>query len=225
MPDAPTAQPRPLRPVVAEEGQARRRRLRRALQRAARAPERARRAGRSPARHRRDQNPRHGLRRRRQALAPEGHRPCPRRLEPLADLDRRRHRLRPPAALLHLQGQPQGAARRAAQRALAARRARLDRRSSTRRPSTAPKTSQALELLDDWDQPRPDARGARAPRSPPRRSRSATSRAWRSSPHESVGVADIARRRLARALRRPALDGARPRAPPAGRPRGRGEEA
>ena len=37
------------------------------------------------------------------------------------DLDGRRHRLRPAAALLHLQGQPQGAARRAAQRALAAR--------------------------------------------------------------------------------------------------------
>ena len=37
----------------------------------------------------------------------------------LADLDRRRHRLRPAAAPLHLQGQPQGAPRRAAQRAVA----------------------------------------------------------------------------------------------------------
>ena len=39
-------------------------------------------------------------------------------------LDRRRHRLRPLAAPLHLQGQPQGAPRRAAQRAVGARRAR-----------------------------------------------------------------------------------------------------
>ena len=38
-----------------------------------------------------DQDPRQRPRRRRQAVAPEGHRPRPRRLEPLADLDRRRH--------------------------------------------------------------------------------------------------------------------------------------
>ena len=44
-----------------------------------------------------DQDPRHGPRRRRQAVAPEGHRPRPRRHDPLADLDRRRHRLRPAA--------------------------------------------------------------------------------------------------------------------------------
>ena len=98
-----------------------------ALLGAAGAPERARRAGSTPARHRRHQNPRQGLRRWRQAVAPEGHRPRARRLEPLTDLDRRRHRLRSAAALVHVQGQPQGAARRAAQRAVAARRPRLDR--------------------------------------------------------------------------------------------------
>jgi large subunit ribosomal protein L4 len=41
----------------------------------------------------------------------------PARLQPLPDLDRRRHRLRPAAAPLHRQGQPQGAPRRAALRA------------------------------------------------------------------------------------------------------------
>src|SRR4029079_5782894 len=42
----------------------------------------------------------------REAGAQEGPRPSPRRLEPLPDLDRRRHRLRPAAAPLHRQGQP-----------------------------------------------------------------------------------------------------------------------
>ena len=53
-------------------------------------------------------------RRRRQAVAPEGHRPRPRRHVALADLDGRRHRLRAQPAPLHRQGQPQGAPRRAA---------------------------------------------------------------------------------------------------------------
>ena len=47
------------------------------------------------ARARRPQDPRRGPRRRRQAVAPEGHRPRPRRLLALADLDGRRQRLRP----------------------------------------------------------------------------------------------------------------------------------
>src|SRR6201989_2929800 len=47
----------------------------------------------------------------------KGPRPPPRRLVAPARLDRRRHRLRPDAAPLHLQGQSQGAPRRAAQRA------------------------------------------------------------------------------------------------------------
>ena len=58
---------------------------------------RARRAARAPPRHRRHQDARRGARRRRQALAPEGHRPCARRLDPRAALDRRRRRLRPHA--------------------------------------------------------------------------------------------------------------------------------
>ena len=143
MPDAPVLG------GATQEGQARRRRVRRALQRAARARERARRAGRAPPRHGRDEDPRHGLRRRRQAVAPEGHRPRPRRLEPLADLDRRRRRVRPAAALLHLQGQPQGAARGAAQRAVAARRARLardPRRGRVRRAEDEPGVRPARRL-------------------------------------------------------------------------------
>ncbi len=91
-----------------------------------------------------------GLRRRRQAVAPEGHRPRPRRLQPLADVDRRWHRLRPAAALLHLQGQPQGAARRAAQRAVAARRARLARGARRRRLQRARRPAGAATCSTDW---------------------------------------------------------------------------
>ena len=122
MPDAPLlgAQRR-------QEGQTRRRRLRRSLPRSARAPERSRRAGRAPSRHRGHQNPRQRLRRRREAVASEGHRSRACWLQPLARLDRRWNRVRPPASLIHLQGQPQGAARGAAQRALPARRPRVDR--------------------------------------------------------------------------------------------------
>ncbi len=130
----------------------------------ARAPERARRAGRAPPRHGGDENARHGLRRRRQAVAPEGHRPRARRLQPLADLDGRRHRVRAPAALLHLQGQPQGAARRAAQRALAARRARLagdPRRGRVRGAQDQPGASTCSTTGSRSPAHAPDARGAR----------------------------------------------------------------
>ena len=65
------------------------------------------------------------LRRRREAVAPEGHRSGPRGLEPLAAVGRRRHHLRADASPLHGQGQPQGAAGSAAQRAVRARRARV----------------------------------------------------------------------------------------------------
>ena len=50
-------------------------------------------------------------RRRRQALAAEGHRAGSRRVLALAAMGRRRHRVRPVAAQLHGQGQPQGAPR------------------------------------------------------------------------------------------------------------------
>ena len=46
-----------------------------------------------------------------------------RRLFTFADLDRRRHRLRTVAPRLHVQGQPQSAARRLPQRAVGSRRA------------------------------------------------------------------------------------------------------
>ena len=46
----------------------------------------------------------------------------------LAGLDRRRHRVRSDPSRLHLQGQPQGPANRAAQRAVGSRRARVGRR-------------------------------------------------------------------------------------------------
>ena len=79
-------------------------------------------------------------RRRRQAVAPEGHGPRPRRHDPLADLDRRRHRLRPQPAPLHRQGQPQGPPRRAALRAVGARRARARSTCSTPAAFDAPST-------------------------------------------------------------------------------------
>ena len=120
------------------------------VQRPARARVRARGARRPPAGHARDQDARQGPRRRRQAVAPEGHRPRPRRLVALPDLDRRRHRLRPLAAPLHLQGQPQGAPRRAAQRAVACTPTAARSRSSTRPPSTSPSTKAAAGLLADW---------------------------------------------------------------------------
>jgi hypothetical protein len=130
-----------------------------------------------------------GLRRRRQAVAPEGHRSRPRRLVALADLDRRRHRVRAPPALLCLQGQPQGAPRRAAQRAVAARRARLARGPRCRR-LPRPSTHAAAALLAGWKEPRGNARRARA--------RGARCRAVVPQPRarggaraENVGVADI----------------------------------
>ena len=75
-----------------------------------------------------------------------------------------------------VQGQPQGAPRRAAQRAVGARRARLDRGRRRRAPSTTPSTKAAAELVADWGgglraRRARRARGARRPLSP-----SATSR-------------------------------------------------
>ena len=70
-------------------------RVRGVVQHAARARDRARRAERAPARHRVDQDARRGLGRRCQALAPEGHRPGPRRIVAFADMDRRWHGVRP----------------------------------------------------------------------------------------------------------------------------------
>ena len=136
-----------------------------------------------------DQDARRGLRRRRQAVAPEGHRPRTGRLLALAGMDGRRHRIRPHPAPLHGQGQPQGAPGGAAQRPVAACRAEslavFD--AST---FSGPSTKQAAELLADWggglaDAGAPDRRRGRrrqvVPQPGPRRRDAG----------EDAGVADI----------------------------------
>jgi hypothetical protein len=80
-------------------------------------------------------------------VAAEGDRARPRRLQSLADLDGGRHGVRAKTALVHVQGQPQGAARGAAQ----AERGSLAVLDSS--AFSAPKTKQAFELLDDWNRP------------------------------------------------------------------------
>ena len=97
-------------------------RVRTGAKRRARARGREGRAGRAPAGHVVDQDPRPRRGRARQAVAPEGHRPRPRRHHPGAALDRRRRRVRPASAQLHRQGQPQGAVEGASHRALRATR-------------------------------------------------------------------------------------------------------
>ena len=89
-------------------------------------------------------------RRRRQAVAPEGHRPRPRRVLALARLDRRRHRVRPHAARTT---PSRSTARRAAPRCAARCRCTP---SASRWPcstpacSPRPSTKQAVGLLADW---------------------------------------------------------------------------
>ena len=76
--------PRRSRSSAAATVDARRRGLRGAVQRPARARDRARGAERAAPGHRGDEDARQGPRRRREAVAPEGHRPRPRRLLALA---------------------------------------------------------------------------------------------------------------------------------------------
>ena len=135
-------------------------------------------------------DPRRGVDDDRQGLAPEGHRPRPRgRPQRPAPL-RRRRRLRPEAAPLHGQGQPQGAPEGAARRAQRPRRA-----GQRRRP-------RRLHLQRARRPSRPRARcrsGARSrrpwssspPRRRPRRRASATSTASRSLEAGAAGVADV----------------------------------
>ena len=132
------------------------------LQRAARPRVRARRARRAPPGHAVDQDPRQGPRRRRQAVAPEGHRPRPRRARSARRIwagggivfgpqprhytfkvnrKERRAALRSALSLHAERGLARGARRRAVRR----------------RPST----KQAAALLDDWGQPAAVARRAR----------------------------------------------------------------
>ena len=79
-------------------------------------------------------------------MAPEGHRPRPPGLDPRAPLDRRRHRLRPDAAQLRRQGQPQGPPAGVPRRAARPRRARLGRGSWTRPAGTSPSTKRGRRV-------------------------------------------------------------------------------
>ena len=125
--------PGPLHRQEDRQGHARRGRVRRELPRAPRAPLRGGRAERQAHRQPVDAHPRRGVDDRRQGLAPEGHRPRPRRRPLGAPPHRRRRGVRAQAAQLHREGQPQGAPPRAARRAVGARRARQPRRGRRRR--------------------------------------------------------------------------------------------
>ena len=165
--------------------------VRRSLQQPARPRDGPRGAERAPRRQRLDQDARRGPRRRRQAVAPEGHGPRPRRILALADLDRRRHDLRPAAAQLHLQGQPQGAPRRAAQRAVGARRPRLAR---DPRPRAVRRhaVGQAGRRADRAAGPRAArCSSCSEPSRSTSRSRSATSTRVSVLPAAGAGVADV----------------------------------
>ena len=94
-----------------------------------------------------DQDPRPGRRRPRQAVAPEGHRPCPPGHDPRPAVGRRRRRLRPAPAQLHRQGQPQGARQGAADRALGPRRRRQPGDGGRRQVRRAEDEARAVELL------------------------------------------------------------------------------
>ena len=108
-------------------------RLQRALQRVARPRGRPRRHERAPPGHPLEPDPRRGRDDRRQGLAPEGHRPGPRRRAQRSPSPRRRQRVRDQAPQLHLQGQPQSSPQGAARGAQRARRSRLDRGPARRR--------------------------------------------------------------------------------------------
>ena len=107
-----------------QERHARGGRLRRRAQEAHRARGRARGAERASRGHPWRQDPWARLRRPRQAVAPEGHRPGPPGHDPRPALHGRRRRVRAGHAQLRRQGEPQGAPRRARRRALEPRRQR-----------------------------------------------------------------------------------------------------
>ena len=112
------------------------------------------------------QEPRSRLRRALEALAPEGHRPRPRRHDARRPVHRRRPRLRQGAAQLRGQGEPQGGEGRPS---LGARRAR--RRGHARAP-------RRTELLRALDQARAEPDRGGRPRRAGARRRSPTRR-WR----------------------------------------------
>ena len=134
------------------ERRAPRRDLRHRAQRRGDAPGRHRAARRQARRHAQHQDARRGARRWREAVAPEGHRPRPPGLDPLAAVARRRCGARPEAArLLAADAQEDGAARAALARSPTARpRARSSSSttgaSTSRRPRTGVKLLEALGL-------------------------------------------------------------------------------
>ncbi len=145
---------------------------------------------------------REGPRRRRQALAPEGHRPRARRHVALAAVDRRRHRVRPEPPPLHRQGQPQGAPRRAARRALGARRARLAVRARRRRLRRAvdqagarPRLRAPRRLGARGARRRGPGRGGQVVPQPRRRQRAAGRRGRRGRHRRRRDAGRLARRR------------------------------
>ena len=125
--------PAPKAPILdkagkSQEPHARGGRLRHRAEAAPRARDRARRAERGPRRHARREEPRPGRGRALEAVAPEGHRPRPRRLDPRAALDRRWGRFPADDAQLRVEGEPQGPPRSDAQRPLRPRAGRHARR-------------------------------------------------------------------------------------------------
>ena len=144
-----------------------------------------------PPRHRVDPGPRRGLDDRRQGVAPEGHRPRPRRRAQRAPPPGRRRRLRPEAARLHREGEPQGPPPRAALGAVGARRPRHASRCSTADAFASPRPRRRPRRSTKWGAKGPTLVIRRRP-TRPRSSRAfATSRACRVLPASAVGVADV----------------------------------
>ena len=110
---------------------------------AVRSEQNAHRAG-----HVRDEEPRARLRRPREAVAPEGHRPRPAGHDPRAAVRGRRPRLRKDPRSLRPEGQPQGGEGRAALRAREPRAGRLARTRSTRPAFGEPSTKTARSFLE-----------------------------------------------------------------------------
>ena len=110
------------------------------------APGRHRAARRRARRHAQHQDPRRGPRRRREAVAPEGHRPRPPGFDPLAAVARRRRRARPEAARLPATHPEEDGEPRAAFGALGPLRARQGRR-RLRLADVEPRTKDAIVLL------------------------------------------------------------------------------
>ena len=136
------------------------------------APGRHRAARAPPRRHAQHQDPRRGRRRRREAVAPEGHRPRPPGFDPRAAVARRRHRPRPQAARLLAAHPQEDGAPRAPLGAVRPRRRGPGAWSSTtgastsRRPSTGIAVLEALGLRTEGERA-----AAGAPRPRPHRGR------------------------------------------------------